>query len=355
VTLAPKGLLIEEQRTNLVLRSEEFDNASWVINTAPVTISANATVAPSGATTADKLIVANGELVNSSSTYFYQLVSKAASATTYTVTCYAKTAEYNRFRILVNDNAAVANAVFATWSLVDGSVTEAASATGTFTAASAGAAVNVGNGWYRCALTFTSSTETTLRVRLHPRNSVQATGDGTSGIYLWGAQLEAGAFATSYIPTVASQVTRAADSASMIGNNFARWWNQSAGTMFAQFSEGVTNKPVYRLGSTALASVGATLGASNTIVIDKAGTGGLISTSGYVSAGTKTAFAYDGASMYASTAGGAVGTSATVMTVSTMMGIGINLDLSNPLNGHIQRFAFYPRRLANTELQSITA
>jgi len=58
------------------------------------------------------------------------------------------------------------------------------------------------------------------------------TGNGYSGIYIWGAQLEAGAFATSYIPTVASQVTRSADAASMTGANFSSWYRADEGTLY---------------------------------------------------------------------------------------------------------------------------
>jgi hypothetical protein len=58
------------------------------------------------------------------------------------------------------------------------------------------------------------------------------TGDGYSGIYIWGAQLEAGAFPTSYIKTEASQVTRSADSASMTGTNFSEWYRQDEGTVY---------------------------------------------------------------------------------------------------------------------------
>jgi hypothetical protein len=63
-------------------------------------------------------------------------------------------------------------------------------------------------------------------------NTPSYTGDGYSGIYIWGAQLEAAAFASPYIPTVAAQVTRLADSAVMTGVNFSSWFNPSEGTLF---------------------------------------------------------------------------------------------------------------------------
>lgn len=58
------------------------------------------------------------------------------------------------------------------------------------------------------------------------------TGDNTSGIYVWGPQLEIGSFPTSYIPTSGSTATRNPDVVSMVGDNFSDWYNQSEGTIF---------------------------------------------------------------------------------------------------------------------------
>lgn len=185
-------------RRNLLTYTEQFDNAAWTVSAASLTVAPNAALAPDGSATADKIIVANGATVNSTATYFYQLVSKSAASNTYTATIYAKAAEYNSVRVRVNDNAASANGAVAAWSLVDGTLIEAAVAGGTFTSASAGTATSVGNGWYRCSLTFTTATETVLRVRIHPRDTIAVTGDGVRGVLMWGAQLEQSAAATNY-------------------------------------------------------------------------------------------------------------------------------------------------------------
>ena len=89
----------------------------------------------------------------------------------------------------------------------------------------------VGNGWYRVWLTNTyqsifSGQQTFVRLRTNS-TSVQY----TTSFSAWGAQLEKGAFPTSYIPTVASTVTRSADNASVTGTNFSSWYNQSEGTI----------------------------------------------------------------------------------------------------------------------------
>jgi len=205
------GLLSEGERTNLLLRSEEFET-TWANTGSSETT--NIAIAPNGTQTADKLIANNGTALANAD--INQLVTKAATAITYTASIFAKSAEYNRAALLVSDNANIANRVAVTVSLADGSVIGAVVAIGTFTSASS-SQVSLGNGWYRVTLTFTSSTETGLRFRLYTGDSVATTGDGTSGIFIWGAQLEAASSASTYIPTTASTVTRTADSAVIDG------------------------------------------------------------------------------------------------------------------------------------------
>ena len=59
-------------------------------------------------------------------------------------------------------------------------------------------------------------------------------GNGTSGIYLWGAQLEEGAFPSSYIPTTTAAATRSADVASITGTAFSGWYRQDEGTFYGE-------------------------------------------------------------------------------------------------------------------------
>jgi hypothetical protein len=239
---------------------------------------------------------------------------------------------------------------------------------------SASSISNVGNGWYRCVLIFTTGAGTpSLSLMGYPNSGAtldgygaQYTGDGTSGIYVWGAQLEAGAFATSYIPTVASQVTRAADSATMIGNNFARWYNPTAGTFYCAFdtnaatasgyayfvSDGTANNYHRATINTTAMSLQSGSGGSN-VVNFAAIQSGMVAGTSY-----SNAYAYQSGSFAGVVRGGAVVTSA-----NTVLPIGLNqMAIGNGFagtalqnNGHTQRIAYYPRRLANTELQGITA
>lgn len=360
VTLAPRGLLIEEQRTNLLLRSEEFTNAAW--NQTLCTVAGNAATSPAGTTTAGKLIPNNSASL--ASAYISQAISKTASATTYTASFFAKAAGFNRLIILVNDTATSANRAQVTISLVDGSIATAAAAFGTFTAASA-SVQSCGNGFYRALLTFTSSTETSITARAYASDSVATTGDGTNGIFAWGAQLEAGAFATSYIPTVASQVTRTADVATMTGANFSQWYNQSEGTFVVQAMQPAATGYNAR----ALSANNGTVGESIQLSITSAGTQGyaevrddsvavMASVNGTVSVGSafKIALGYKLNDCAVSTNGAAV-TSDTSVTLPTVdrLSIGTHAGGVSPLNGHIRSLTYYNTRQPNAQLQALTS
>ena len=193
ITSKSLGLLIEEGRTNLLTYSSDFSNAAWSKTGTTATSVAN--VAPDGTLTVVKVI----EGSSTGSHYINQSIG-VTNATAYTYTFYVKAGERTKALFYVGN---VGNGL--TIDLTNGTVVG-----GSGTVSS----LSVGNGWYRISYIFTatSTASSTFQVWvLNAAGSLSYTGDGYSGIYIWGAQLEAGAFATSYIPTVASTVTRAAD------------------------------------------------------------------------------------------------------------------------------------------------
>lgn len=205
VTLACKGLLIEESRVNLMLYSESIAN-TFISN---ATYSANSAVSPSNTLTADKLIPNNGVIGHFRETFSF-------SATTYTASIFAKKAEWKAVTI-------GQGGVGAYFDLDTGTV-------GNVNAGYTAKIVSFGNGWYRCSVTFTSAA-ISENIRYYASNSTTSTttGNGASGIYVWGWQLESGAFATSYIPTTTAALTRNADVAVITGTNFSDWWQSGKG------------------------------------------------------------------------------------------------------------------------------
>jgi hypothetical protein len=216
------GLLVEEARTNLLVRSEEFNFASWNSLPGARTVTANQIVAPDGTTTAD-LVTADGTTASHSVSQ-----SLTLSALPYSYSVFAKAGTNNFLQLRAF--AAFGNLV-ANFNLATGVV---GTASGTVTSSIQA----YSNGWYRCTMVFTP-TAATSSVGMFIVSSASAPSAEinslSTSVYLWGAQLEAGAFPTSYIPTTTAAATRSADVASITGANFSSWYRQDEGTMFAEY------------------------------------------------------------------------------------------------------------------------
>lgn len=350
VTLAPRGLLVEEQRTNLLTYSEQFDNAAWVKTRASVT--ANATTAPDGTASADKLIE---DTANNTHTASQTLT--IATATSYTYSTYLKAAERTFARVLVGDTGGN-NAVRVDVNLSTGAVSSGVNGTG-WTLISA-TATAVGNGWYRVTVAGTGAAATTGTVITYLASAlgtITYTGDGTSGIFVWGSLLEVGSFATSYIPTVASQVTRTADTATITGQNFSQWYNQSEGTLVAEWlltHANATGRYIAQVNSPTVAQ-GISLWVNSDGLNTRAWVGATSVIAGNASSSTpnKVAFGYRATDNAVSLNGAAaVASSATGPTDGNFFLIGSS---GGGINGHIRRITYYPTRLSNAQLQALTA
>jgi hypothetical protein len=340
-------LLIEEQRTNLLIYSEQFD-AVWGKSFS--TIVANATIAPDNTNTGDKLIL-NSPQTPASTRSVYQSVSITGVNT---ITIFAKAAEFSALRLSIL-TAANTTLTGPTFNLSNGSYDALVSAISANIS-------SVGGGWYRCTATFDFlSGVTTARTYIA---STQATGDGTSGIYIWGAQLEAGAFPTSYIPTTSATVTRAADNASMVGSNFSSWYNQSEGTVYSQWVMGGDNTSVtvYNINDTTSANYirnrynSAGSGNDNAVTVSSIVQQTLTATNQIaLYAMYKNAMSYK-QNDFARSANGTLITGSTGnIPVVSQMNIGASESSVNQINGWLQSFKYYPTRLPNGTLQGLTA
>jgi hypothetical protein len=348
-TLAARGLLIEEQRTNLLLWSEDFSQATWTKTRSSIT--ADSAISPDGTQDADKLV----EDTTAASTH--DLVVSSISFTSglsYTVSFYAKRSGRN-IRLYF-PSAVFGTAFSSVFNLEDGTSSAAVSG-------SVSSITDAGNGWYRCTMTQTATASATSSFTwrlIEDASTISYTGDGTSGIFIWGAQLEVGAFPTSYIPTTTTSLTRSADVASV--NTLSPWFNASEGTILVEASPQASN----------VASI--LLTDLNTAVTDRISLAKLITSgnaslavlvasvtqvstnSGPWTATGKFAGAYK-LNDFASSLNGsaaATDTSGTIPAV-TQLFLGRRADGANILNGYLRRVTYYPRRLSDAELQAITA
>jgi hypothetical protein len=347
------GLLVEEARTNLLLRSEEFDNASWTKNAA--TITANATVSPNGTTTADKLVET---AVNNS--HWPGVLSLGLASNIYTVSVYAKAAERTELSIFIDTSVTRRTAYF---NLSNGTL-------GAISVGITSSIQSVGNGWYRCSITL-SAAESLINVVYTTAvggNNIYL-GDGTSGIYLWGAQLEAGAFPTSYIPTTTATVTRAADVATITGTNFSSWYNAANSSIFAEWKNLAPSMPSgsfqwiveFHDGTNSNRQYLFQVQAASALVSQNSNSGGpvagrLDAGGSYVNTGAKAAAAFAALDRALVANGGSVVSSAlgALPIGINQANIGSSAGPTGPLNGTIKRLVYWGQRLPSTTLQAIT-
>jgi len=199
-----QGIVIESASTNNVLYSEDFSNAAW--QSLNNVITTNVAVAPDGNLTADKQAGAAGTTSRFLASSFLNTTNNYCTGSVF-----VKAAEYPRVRIALSNFATDSRAAYFDVSTGTSLGTDPP---GTDFTSISSSIEYVGNGWYRCSITaLKGSTNNTVSLDLEPLDATTnvPTGDGTSGIYYWGAQLELGQSATSYIPTTSTAATRQAD------------------------------------------------------------------------------------------------------------------------------------------------
>lgn len=209
-------LLLEPQRTNLITFSDQLNNAAWTKD--KVTVTANATTAPDGTISADKVLIT---LQGNTAYRIYNSVT--LSAITYSASFYVKAAEYNWIYIRIGNSLRV-------WFNVSTGVV------GNNDSGISGRIESAGNGWFRCTAIIATATAGGgfALLGLASANGAESftPSTGGQGVFVWGAQLEAGAYPTTYIPTTTAAVTRIADVTTETNIFTNGFFSASGGTWF---------------------------------------------------------------------------------------------------------------------------
>jgi hypothetical protein len=314
VTGESLGLEIEEQRTNLCLRSQEFDNSAWNALSGTLVVTPNTVIAPDGTQSGDTITLGNH--------YKVQSVT-VSSGTAYTFSVWMRTDTGTKNVQLREVNG------------------------------SGQSMVSVTTSWQRFTFTYTSS-GTTNFIGIDQRSGTSPSQSGD--IYIWGAQLEAGSFATSYIPTVASQVTRVQDTASIPTSSFNYKIDES--TIFARLN--LVNPQSSAIRQIFQGDALPTMALTTTQVLLSVPNVGEISGFNF-SYSTGTSFnavvAFKNGDSSA-VANGGTPTSSTTVHMPKESGtyrIGSNYAVgTQTMNGSISKIAVYPKRLTSAELVGLT-
>jgi hypothetical protein len=306
------GRSVWESRTNRCLYSEEFDNAAWVKTN--VTVAANQTIAPDGTLTADQLTAsaANGTTI--------QDLGVVASA--------AKTGSLYLKRYTGTGNIDIT---------MDGGATYTT--------------VTLTSAWTRFTLTQTVANED-FGIR------IVTSGDS---VFAWAGSVETGAFATPYIPTVAAQVTRVADSATMTGTNFSQWFNPEQGCLFidaVSVNAGSSTATITALGSAdannRILANSRTVGVTGSFSLAVANGSTQAEFNGTHAASNKAAVSYAFNDYKGCLNGGTVSTDTTAL-VPVVNTLTIGSTVGTVFSGYYKRITYYPQALTSANLQAVTA
>lgn len=340
-----RGLLVEEQRTNVVLNSANF-TSGWT--TANVAMATSSGTSPDGTNTAVKLY----PTASTTQTRIYR------SSTQSCISVFAKAAE--KGFVYFYDLTGVGVCWF---NLSTGAI-------GTNGTSLSASIVNCGNGWFRCSLATSSGTFSFFQIGVSDANgSTSSTASGTNGVLIWGAQEEAGSFATSYIPTTSASATRSADVCQITGGDFSGFWNGTEGTLACEFDRLSSVTSSFSSGFPHAVSLvdsgnlvrqgfyGGHSGASPTGEIFLYNGSGRI-TAGALVSGTspiKISGAYK-ASDFAGSLNGATAVTSSSGSIDPVvqMNIGAWASSQYMLNGHIARLRYYRKRLPNATLQQLS-
>jgi hypothetical protein len=351
------GLLIEESRTNVLQKSGTLTSGSGDGNWNEyygASFQTNVTIAPDGTQTASSMYPVTGGGAIGLSAYYSNGFAVTAG-TTYTFSVYLKAGGISAIYLGLSTSGTnnLGSFDLSAGTLVGG--------TGTIT--------SVGNGWYRCSVSQTPVSNGTFYPSIN--YTVQqsgATGNIFKNVFAWGAQVETGTFATSYIATTSASATRARDLAVMTGSNFTSWFNNSEGTVYfsgalnARRVAGFETVAIFTVGTSSSNSFGVGTEVSGNDVRAFVANGGatqadLRDGAPQLNTQFKGAFAYQANDFALCADNGTVqtDTTGTIPSPIDRVTFGVEPIGDSPYNGTINKFAYYPQRVTDVQVKALTS
>jgi hypothetical protein len=369
------GLLLEQASTNNQLYSSNFDNAAWTKTQTSITTAID--ISPDGTQNAQLMTLST---TSAAHTLVSANFATYVASTTYTVSIYAKaygsTSRYITFGVTRGSNDLIG--ALCNFDLVGGTAGTALIGSSSSYIASATSNIQpVGNGWYRCSVTYTTSSSGSYIINMYVVASNTATtsitfpsfaGNGFDGYLIWGAQYEAAPSATSYIANTAGTATvRTVDSASMTGTNFTSWYNYSGGTVYVEAASGnpttvISPTSVWFTDGSTANQIGVYLSTSgvstyakvNNVTVQTLNVS--LPSASVANTFYKTAWYYSAAGNGVSSVGQTATTYATAIVAPAITTLNLGSQAGSSLiNGRIKKFAYYPAVLTNTQIQSLSA
>ena len=349
-TLSPRGLLIEESRTNLTSYSEDFRNSTDAGATRPntylnMTLVQNATTSPYGvANASDKLVE-----TSATGSHGCFRIGIIASAGTYAYTVRVKPGERTKVQLQFGSTG---NTVRFTLQGA-GSVDYTLSATG-FIRASA-------DGWYYCTLVASPGLATSVSIlMLDDAGNTSYAGDPTKGLFVDCLQVEAGGFPTSYIPNLSTGTTaRNADVATVTGSNFSSFWQAGKGSALVRARPSTVSgiRPLIQFDDATADNIIALRGnTTNPELYIKATTDQAQIDAGTIAANTNYrlagAWAENNCAASANSGTPVLDSAATIPVVTQAR---LGSDGTNYLNGHLESVDYYNERVLNAGIQVISS
>ena len=340
--------LLEPSRTNSYTYSEDFTKSTW--NKLNVNVTPNAVISPDGTLNASKI---TSDATAAQGVIIYDNAIPTSSSSEFTLTCYLKAAEVKWVQVFFGTGD-ITGSPYVNFDIVNG----------TLGTVSSGLSVNTEaylNGFYKITITATA-----LGTTVSPYFSAAKTGTDTrsmgtnnwnagDGFFMWGAQIEVGSFATSYIPTNGTTATRVAETANGSGN--ASTFNDSEGVLMAEISA-LADDGGFRLITLKGTSQSIKFGFrsdSNMIYLDISGVAFLTHVVNDIKAFNKVAIKYGTNGTKLIINGFEVGSDPDNSSFAGIFDLSFNLNGGSSFYGKTKQLQYFDLALADTQLEQLTS